>query len=1343
MNFKTLLWLSLFFCLGFFYSFSQENTFYHYGLKQGLSQQTVRCILKDSKGFLWLGTQDGLNRFDGNAFRIFRKNESDSLAISGKFINDIIETNDGTIWIATANNGVCYYNSKTDVFSKTSFNAGNCTSLSKDNAGNVYATSLNNGIFIFFKYGKSYRSKHSKTINNETQLLSSSIIIDDKLYIGSAEGGIFKANLSESKILNFEELTFSKTLGIINEMYFHDTKLLIGTSIGLFQFQPETSEVTNLYLKQYDSQLTESLVIESIASKNDVLYVGTDNGLYILSDFNPKNSKFETILIYKGDKDNINSITSSRVYDILIDDDLLWIGTNNLDVAALKTPVFKTINSLSYPAINNNYVFSILKTEDYTFIGTRDGLNCIDSLNKITYITKENTNQALAYNVIRGMTIDGNNNLWLATTKGISVLDLTDFDPKNPKIISFFSEESNPNSLSDNKTRSLFLDHSQTIWVTTYGGGINRFTGNLKNSEYTFERYNYSTNKNSISSNFTFSMTQDADSNYWITSENGLNKLEFKNSSYTDPIFTTYKNDKTNPASLRSNTTLHTYHDKDGILWIATQNGLHKFNKTNATFTQYNESHGLSNTYVYSILEDQMSNLWVATNSGLFKFDRRKERFIQFTIKDGVQSTEFNLGASFNDTVNNQLYFGGINGFNVFDPKTIDQLDTQGKLLLTELRIKGNIINPVTNYKVLKTSITESESIALNYNDFPCTIAFSDLNLRPQKNTHFVYRLNNSEWNSVKDGREIQLLDLPKGKHNIELQGMARNELWNTNPLQLVINVRPPWFKSNLAYLAYLLTFLLIIQQFYRLRLKQQLAGQKAERLQELDELKSRFITNITHEFRTPLTIIMGYVDTLKNAFANNPKSDAPLRSIGRNSENLLNLVNQMLDLAKVEQGKLSLNTSQQDIVTFTQFLVNSFSSLAESRGVTLYFTSDEDSIIMDLDPEKWRQIVTNLISNAIKFTEDNSVVRVGMSKNNNDMVEITISDSGMGISEENIPSIFDRFYQVQQNSNPKLRGTGIGLALTKELIELMDGSISVESKLNESTTFSITLPITKKAALKQIQLPEKENNTETFNFEGLSLQSSSQDTNTVLIVEDNEEIAHYIGSCLAQDYHLEFASNGEEGMALAETTIPDIIITDVMMPLMNGLELTKQLQANSSTNHIPIIMLTAKAMQDDKLLGLKSGADAYITKPFQKEELVVRIEMLIAKRKQLQETYAIKKLIKRDRSNTKADKNLEFLEIVMQHIHKNLENSDYNAIKLAADLYMSDSQLYRKLKALTNKSSAIFIRSVRLEKAKTLIENTNLSISEIAYATGFSNPNWFGKAFKEEFGTNPSEFRA
>lgn len=1324
-----------------FVSNGQDMTFYHYGLEEGLSQETIRSIYKDKNGFLWLGTQDGLNKFDGTAFTVYKNRKKDSLSISGNFINALVEDDDNNIWIGTNDNGISIYNSHLNSFEQTTINKGNCSSLSKMSDGTIIATVLNQGIVVFKKEKERYSTFKITEINGEHLQFNVSFLYNDSVYVSANEGRIFVINniRDENKVI--KEIKLDSAIGIINIIHVQDDILWMGTSDGLFALNQKNNILKKVALQS--DKASDRFKVESIKTFNNVFYLGTFNGLFIASDFNSDTFTFKNIITYKGEQNHSNSITSNRVYDTFTDGNLLWVGTNNLDVIPLNNPVFKNINSASKSALNNSFILSFAKNNTYTFVGTRKGINCINDKGQVTQITKENTNNALAFNVIRAMAIDQNNHLWVATIKGVSVIDLDNFNPKKPKIISIYNDENTSSSLSANSTRGIYIDDKNTIWIATYGGGISRFTGDVKTNTITFKNYKSTADNNSISSNFTYSISQDKDLNYWITSEDGLTKLSFDTANYSQLKFTRYYHNKDDGNSLSSNTTLHTWHDKNDILWIATQDGFNKFNLQSNSIKRYGAEEGLTNTFVYSITEDRANNLWLTTNDGIFKFNKDSEQFTNYNQRDGVQSSEFNLGAHYYNKDSDEIYVGGISGFNIFEPNRVSELDIEGNLSFISLRIKDKVINPANNISVLKESITKAKEITLNHTDFPCYISFSDLDLRPNKNNQFIYTLNDNEWNDLRDTREIQLLELPKGNHLLQIQGKSRNKIWSKPPLQLNIKVIPPWYQSNLAYALYALFILSIIYLIYRLSLQQQIAGQETKRLQELDELKSRFITNITHEFRTPLTIIMGYIETLKTNLSSEKQYTKPITSIEKNSKNLLALVNEMMDLAKLEQGNLVLNITQQDAVSHTKYLVDSFSSLSAGKNISLHFNTEVDTLLMDFDIEKYRQIITNLISNAIKFSEADSRIEVVLYKTTSNTLEIKVIDQGKGIPEAELPLIFDRFYQASTNAFKTDRGTGIGLALTKELVRLMKGTIAVTSKLHNGTTFCIKIPITNAAELKTSAFKLKTQNLSSDKIETLEQNIKNTNLPTVLVVEDNKEIAQYIGSCLIDTYNVQFALNGEIGFEMAENLIPDIVLTDVMMPIMDGYELTEKLQNTKTTNHIPIIILTAKAQQEDKIVGLKSGADAYLTKPFRKKELLVRINTLIKKRKKLQERYSLKKIISIDTSSIKADKNLDFLDSIIQHIHKNIENSDYNAPKLAADVFMSESQLYRKLKAITNKSSAIFIRSVRLEKAKELLETTTLSVSEVAYATGFSNPNWFGKAFKEEFGINPSELKA
>ncbi|GGD18662.1 hybrid sensor histidine kinase/response regulator [Hyunsoonleella pacifica] len=1332
--------ITLFVAIVFSNLSGQEMNFYHYGLDDGISQTTIRSILKDSNGFLWIGTQEGLNRFDGTTFKIYKSEKNNASSISGNYINALIEDDHGNIWIGTNNNGISIYNPNINSFKTTSINKGKCNSLSKTASGMIIATILNEGIVIFDKNGTIHKSEKIIRPNKKSQY-SASFANGNDVCIGTLDGRLFTAEIALNHKPTFKEIDLGKALGSITTLFVKNHTIFIGTTNGLFVFNTIENKLSKIVLEK-EIQLNENLNISSIDAYNSTFYIGTFNGLFIAKGFNEEIGKFKDVVVYKAKQKNTNSITSDRVHDTFTDGKMLWVGTHNLDVTTSTEPVFKTINTTSNITLNNAFILSFAKNRDFTFVGTRKGINCIDSNQNTTYITKENTNNALAFNVIRGMAIDPENYLWVATLKGLSIIDLNNFNPRQPKIISLFNNIQDNTSLSNDATRGVYVDHKGSIWIMTYGGGVNRFTGNIKAKSFTFDHYKVDANSNSISSNFTYNMSQDSDLNYWITSENGLNKLQFEDINYRKPKFTNYFNIDNDSTSLSNNTTLHTWHDADKTLWVATQEGFNKFNTTSQTFKRYEKAQGLTNTVVYSITEDVDRNLWLTTNGGLFKFNKLTEEFTNYNQHDGIQGTEFNLGGHLYDKETNKIYVGGVKGFNIFNPKRVSELDVPGNLTFTSLRIKDEEINALSYPEITKESITKTKEIVLNHDDFPCYINFSDLDLRPNKNNQFIYALNDNQWNELRNSKELQILSLPIGLNQLKIQGKSRNKIWNKPPLELLIKVIPPWYQNNIAYAFYILTFLVLAYIFYRLSLQRQIARQESKRLQELDTLKSRFITNITHEFRTPLTIINGYVDNLKEGFSSKEGIKTSLETIEQNSNNLLDLVNQMLNLAKLEKKQLNTNLIQNDIVTYTNHIVDSFLNIASDKLITLKFNSKPDKIIIDYDAEKWRQILTNLISNALKFSPQQSELTINLEKLNNKTLRLEVIDQGYGISEEALPFIFDRFYQVENADQKVSQGTGIGLALTKELVELFKGKIEVQSKLGQGSTFTITLPITNNEELKDPFVNNKKTTIVPV-VPQIDDVVTEEDANSVLIVEDNTDMARYITSCLKPDYKVTVAKDGKQGLELATKQIPDIVITDVMMPIMDGFELTQKLQSNNNTNHIPIIVLTSKAMQEDKLEGITSGADAYLTKPFQKEELRLRMQMLIAKRKKLQERYTVTKIVESScENNQPTDKNLIFLNTTLDAIHLHIEDPNFGAKELAKYMAMSDSQLYRKLKAITNTSTAIFIRKVRLEKAKKLLKSTELSVSEIAYSTGFNNPNWFSKAFKEEFNDSPSNFR-
>ncbi|WP_407557599.1 response regulator [Winogradskyella sp. 4-2091] len=1311
----TILFLLL--CLVSFNSSAQKLTFSHLGLKEGLPQETIICITEDKKGFYWFGTSDGIVRYDGHDFYIPQPDKHSGLDIGGFRIGAIL-AKDNNIYIGTGQNGLVAYNISTESTTQLGEPNTNCTRLI-DYKGLIIAANADNGIGII--ENNTYHKTHY--FKDYPKKITGVSVMNDQLYIGNLDGEIYVASLNGIGDSGYD-LFFKKLTTIeasINNLKTISDTLWITTDSGLYNLTNTNLEAKPVQLIENQSAVKYN--VNTLIYDNSSYYIGTNSGLLVAT-YNNKDLIVNTH--YRANKkENLNTVSFDNINDLYVDNNgNLMIGSFNLETTSIiKDAVFK--NPTHVFNVNDPSVFAVIDTKDYLFTATSSGL--VISSNNDQSIFKVFPNHR-----VRGFVKDTHNNLWCATGKGLFILNLNTLDIENPNFIAVPSETDYANHLPSHNIRSIFKDSKNTIWVTSYNKGFSKFIGNVESENYDF--LNYSAEQ--FPSRLTISMLEDHQGIYWMTTQKGLSAFNIK-----DNKFNLIKNyDETNGLATRG--VLSAFVDSDKTLWIATRKGLSKYNRETDSFTSFGKRDGLTNTFIYNINEDNLGNLWLSTNGGLFRFHKNTQEFTNYNPKDGVQSTEFNLGAVYKNSGNENLYFGGINGVNIFNPNDINKLDKEGQLSFTQLKVKDTLVTP-SETSILSTSIINAKQIEVNHNDFPINLSFSGLDFRPNSNVKYVYKLlpDDKDWNALDYKNYIQLLTLSPKEYTLQIQGKSRNNLWQKPPLELRINVKPPWYKSNLAYLSYLLLFLGIVYAFYRISLQRQIAGQESKRLQELDDLKSRFITNITHEFRTPLTIILGYLGNLKERFSEKDDVNSSLNTIEQNSNSLLNLVNQMLDLAKLEKGQLNLNLIQNDIASYSKYIVDSFLSIASDKKIDLKFNADPKKIVMDYDAEKWRQILTNLISNALKFSPEDSQLQINLKQQNNTLL-VEVADQGYGISEAELPYIFDRFYQVENTEHKVSQGTGVGLALTKELVALCKGTIKVQSKISVGTTFTLQLPITNNALHQDSDLKINPISIGTV-VPDLDDVIIDDDANTVLIVEDNADMASYIASCLQPDYKVSFAKDGKAGLEWAETNIPDIIITDVMMPIMDGFELTQKLQANTNTNHIPIIMLTSKAMQEDKIEGITSGADAYLTKPFQKAELKLRMQMLIAKRKKLQNNYAVNTVVeKTEQKKPTTDKKLIFLNSVIDAIHQHLDDSNFGATELAKFMLMSDSQLYRKLKAISNTSTGIFIRKVRLEKAKESLKTTDLSISEIAYASGFNDPNWFSKAFKDEFNQSPTEFR-
>ena len=791
-----------------------------------------------------------------------------------------------------------------------------------------------------------------------------------------------------------------------------------------------------------------------------------------------------------------------------------------------------------------------------------------------------------------------------------------------------------------------------------------------------------------------------------------------------------------------------------GLLWLATDVGLLSLQLESGAIKRFTTEDGLSNNYVCGMLFEGDSALWLSTNHGLSRFRMADQSFLSFFEEDGLSHNEFNRKSYFK-AKDGRMYFGGLQGITAFYPE---------ELLLSQQRrneTAGVVLNAfeyVDEQKdttIRRYNFGQEPTIHLRYWHRSFTFEYALTDFRNLKEVTYSYRMEGYEenWSAPSKFSFTRFSSLPAGEYTFRVKARDSHGQWHPNQLAVQVIVHTPWWATWWAYLSYALLLAAVLYYFWRNALRQQalqnnllLEKTEADKLKELDSFKSRLYTNLTHEFRTPLTVILGMADQIKKA----PQKhlDSGIELIRNNGKNLLQLINQLLDLSKLESGGLKLKLQQGDVVPYLSYLAESFQTYANSRNLSLRFQTPLESLVMDYDPEQLKQVMTNLISNAVKFTPSGGEVTV-RAKAKDKQLLLEVSDTGVGINKDKLPYIFNRFYQADSSTTRRGEGTGIGLAHTQELVKLMDGTIDVESKLGKGTRFIVMLPVNNQADLMKGSAPTA---TEEHALEQVLAIHSAPSNDTVpgksasttvehpqlLIIEDNPDVVTYLKSCLHGLYQLDVAYNGLIGIEKAIENIPDLIISDVMMPEKNGYEVCDTLKNDERTSHIPIILLTAKADAASKIAGLRRGADAYLAKPFDHEELLVRLAKLV-ERQQRMLTYFSAKLPIPEVKKADVQVEDEFIQKVQHVIEQHYKDEDFGLPQLCQKIRMSRSQLYRKLKALTGTSPSDFIRSYRLHKAKDLLENSEMNVSEVAWEVGYKDVAHFSRSYQEVFGFPPS----
>ncbi|MDO6761246.1 two-component regulator propeller domain-containing protein [Tamlana sp. 2_MG-2023] len=1378
--------------------------FEHLSTENGLSQSDVNTIFQDKNGFMWFGTHDGLNRYDGYSFTVFKPDSNNPHSISSNLIWKLIDDQTGNLWIGTTGGGLNYFNQENQEFKSFKHIPGNDSSIKSNYITQLFKDS-NHRLWVGTRKGISMADlskpidslsfQHFNLYQNSSELARrsnnvSAFFEDSKhqVWIGGVYG-LSKLSRDKNGDLYFQDVNHLINLPNVEVKTIAEDNfgnLIIGTTNGLFRYLP-SKESDNLEFINEGSY-------NAIAINNNHIWAGTEDGLLEFSNtldtiapkligtykYNPKNPNF--------------SLSKNAIKSLYIDQSgIVWAGANGGGVNKFdphSKQFLHTKTSLDPNGLSHDKVRALYQDSYNNFwIGTEGGgLNLISALdgnkNWKNFHHLPNIKKVFAIEEIqlknsKELLIGGEH------APGLYSIDIT----KNRK---FTSKDLKPKKGESNSVFSILQDKNMNVWVGSYEGGIYRWLINPGGNSFSKDfLLSNPANPKSIPNNIIRDIFQDSKGNIWFATGNGLCKLPPEQQTSKNPKFKIYQNTPSDSTTISHNYILTINETKAGDIWVGTfGGGLNRIkNRPNGEveFKRYSEKNGLPNNVIKGILEDNQNNLWISTNKGLSKFNPKTEIFQNYDVNDGLQSNEFSELAAFK-TKEGQMFFGGVNGITTFYPDEIISNKNRPETVLTNFSIFNKPVaigEKINGRIILNKSINTTKEIDLKYSENSFSFEFAALHYAASSKNKYKYKLEGFDENWIKtssDNRYATYTNLEPGTYTLKVKASNNDIIWDETPIELKINVSPPWWQTGIAKIFYLLFAIGLLLGFRRYTIvrsteKHQMDLQKLEKEknEEIHRLKLEFFTNISHEFRTPLTLIKGPLDFLlkKGETLNNKEVKDQYGLMRKNTDYLLRLVNQLLDFRKMDHGKMNLNLSQSNIVEFINEISEPFQFLSRKKDIHFKVKSSKTEIFSWFDSDAIEKIINNLLSNAFKFTPENGEITLnvfdGVDFNQTDIIDdfnfnhskyiiLKVKDSGPGIPAHRIQHIFERFYtEIGVSREVKdVKGAGIGLSFTKELVKLHQGIIKVKSDSENGTTFFVWLPKDKKTyeTKKEVLFHEVfETNTYISQVDAeshaISFMDDIIDQNMtrsrsklplLLIVDDNPDIRSFIKKGLGEDYYIYEAENGEKGLELAKNFLPNIIITDLVMPVMDGIELCNNLKASKETSHIPVVMLTAKTSQEKEIEGLKTGADAYIRKPFDLELLELKLANILKDREELRKRFNREITLQPNEVTvTSSDEN--FLQNAIDIVEKNMMNSEFSVEMLVKEMNMSRSNVYLKIKELTGLSSSEFIRNIKLKRAVQLLEKSDLSVKEIMYMTGFNTASYFSKCFKKQFGVIPSKY--
>ncbi|MDQ0638375.1 signal transduction histidine kinase/ligand-binding sensor domain-containing protein/DNA-binding response OmpR family regulator [Pedobacter sp. W3I1] len=1335
--------------------------------KNGLSSNNVTVIFKDRYGLMWFGTEDGLNKFDGTNFTTYKHQANDSTSIQANEVKAIHEDRRGNLWFGTSGGSLALFNRRKNSFinypasnTPTGFSHNLIRYITSDYLGKIWVATFA-GLDVF---------------DPDTKQVS-------KFPIAAAQYGKLPPT-------------------IINIML-EDSKhrMWVGTEDGLFLFNRKTSSFVRIgSAKDEPVRLAGNMVKSLAEDDNGNIWIGTTSGLSMLKS---DGMGFEH---YKHIPGNPNSLSNNTVQSIALSKNgQLWLGTedglNVFDLRTKKVTVYKPNPRNSYSLRGTSVKYVYIDKQGIYWLGLyREGINKFDSNLNLFNLIRSNVFDVYGLNapVVTSFANKDNTNIYVATEGGgLSIfnrntalfrrVDLGKLGLQSPvTLMSLFASSAKKlyvgtfgyglivldstltKATSFRKTNQDFglnsdeifcttQDKNGLIWIGTNGGGINVMDSNHKVIFRYKSKGHSPIDRKFPLNNYIRFIKEDRFANIWVGSHgSGVAMIN------ADKTIIKHYNEFN--SGLRGDVAQAFLEDSKGRIWVGTAGGgLNLFDQKSNKFVNFTERDGLASAVIDAIVEDDNHNLWLSTSKGISRFDPKTQKFSNYGIYNGVQNNSFIRGAVLK-CKDGEIFFGGAEGMNYFNPAGFRKNKNVPSVLFTELKISNNVIEasedgPITDH------ISIAKKIDLDYKQ-NFSLSFVSVNYTAPEQNRYSYKLEgfNKEWIDAGTAKTVSYTNLDPGEYIFHVRASNNDGVWNTTESSIKIIVHPPWWRTIYAYAFYLLaiagTLLYIrhrgiknLERKFALvqektKIEQQILQDRkeAERLHELDSLKIKFLTNLSHEFRTPLSLILGPVEKLLSQERGDAKN-ASLKIVKRNARRLLNLVNQILDFRKIEENELKINNTKGELVSFIADVIESFNDLSERKSIRLSFQTQFDSYPTEFDHDKLERVLFNLLSNAFKFTPSGGNITVELKKNQRDepgeAVLITVSDTGIGISEQEQQKVFERFFQADTEVSILNQGSGIGLSIIKEFVKIQGGTIDLQSEIGKGTRFMIALPLPLQDHIEKLNLDFSSPETPFILQEESSDKAVSEtdaEIHTILLVEDNQDLREYLRDNLKSNYRIVEAADGKEGWQKTLANHPELIVSDISMPNMTGIELCKKIKEDKRTKHIPVILLTALTGEQEQLTGLEIGANDYLTKPFNMDILNIKIKNLLVLNRTLKNTYT--KQIKMEAAEIVVESHSDkLLKNILKYIEDNINNPQLSVEDLSRNVGMSRGSLYHKVLELTGLSPVEYIRSVKLDKAAGLLIKSDLNISQIAYLVGFATPNYFAKSFKLKFGMQPSEY--